>query len=86
MRDSVFNRVDEILRTVNTKAEVTIGKGLETSLEIKSESTGGPEEMVSESEIIGSEKPDDKEIPIITQEMMKKTEEEITKRREEQGI
>ena len=82
MRDSVYKRVDEIMKTVDTRAEVTIGRGVNASEEIELEDR--TRQTTVESAIIGTEdKPDDKDIPVITPEMMKKTEEEITKRSQE---
>lgn len=87
MRDSVSKRVDEILRTIDMKAEVTIGKGVKASKETIEQLTGVAKEMAVESAIIDpGDRPDDKDIPVITPEMMKKTEEEIEKRREEAKI
>ncbi len=65
---------DILLKAMNKKAE-------EILRITKTEETIG--KVVGASEIIGGE--NDKEIPIITPEMMKKTEEEIVKKREEMG-
>lgn len=83
MRDSVYKRVDEIMKTVDTRAEVTIGRGINASQEVIEELVDHTRQMTVESAIIGSgDKPADSAIPIITKEMMKKTEEEIVKRGE----
>lgn len=66
---------DILLKAMNKKAE-------EILRITKTEETIG---KVVGAEIIGGENPNDKEIPIITPEMMKKTEEEIVKKREEMG-
>lgn len=84
MRDSVYKRVDEIMKTVDTRAEVTIGRGIGDSQEVIEELADHTKQTTVESSIIGpEERPDDKYIPVITPEMMKKTEEEIAKRRGE---
>lgn len=84
MRDSVYKRVDEIMNTVDTRAEVTIGRGISDSQEVIEELVDHTKQTTVESSIIGpKERPDDKYIPVITPEMMKKTEEEIAKRRGE---
>lgn len=67
---------DILLKAMNKKAE-------EILRITKTEETIG--KVVGASEIIGGENPKDKEIPIITSEMMKKTEGEIAKKREEIG-
>jgi hypothetical protein len=83
MRDSVYKRVDEIMKTIDMRTEVTIGRGVNASEGVIEELVDNTKQMTVESAIIGSEdKPADSDIPIITQEMMKKTEEEIMKRRE----
>lgn len=87
MRDSVYKRIDEIMKTVDTRAEVTIERGINTLQDVVEESVDHTKQMTVESAIIGSDKrsddrPDDKDIPVITPEMMKKTEEEIANRKE----
>ena len=87
MRDSVYKRVDEIMKTVDTRAEVTIGRGVNTSHEVIEELVDHTKQMTVESAMIGpEEKPDNKDIPTITPEMTKKTEEEIVKRGEYKDI
>lgn len=82
MRDSVYKRVDEIMKTVDTRAEVTIGRGVDVSQE--EELVDHTKQMTVESAMISpEERPDDKDIPTITPEMMKMTEEEIVKKRQE---
>lgn len=84
MRDSVYKRVDEIMNTVDTRAEVTVGRGVNAPQEVIEELVDHTKQTTVESSIIGpEERPDDKDIPVITPEMMKKTEEEITKKRGE---
>lgn len=84
MRDSVYKRIDEIMKTVDTRAEVTIGRGIGDSQEVIEELVDHTKQTTVESSIIGpEERPDDKDIPVVTTEMMKKTEEEIAKRRGE---
>ena len=84
MRDTVYKRVDEIMKTVDTRAEVTIGRGVNASQEVIEELVDHTKQMTVESAIVGSdERADDKDIPVIMPEMMKKTEEEIAKRRDE---
>lgn len=87
MRDSVYKRVDEIMKTVDTRAEVTIGRGVNASQEVIEELVDHTKQMTVESAMIGpEEKPDNKDIPTITPEMTKKTEEEIVKRGEYKDI
>ena len=89
MRDSVSQKVDEILKVVDSKAEVTVGGGVKVPQEDIEKLHDDAKQMTIESAIIGSEdRPDDKDIPIITSEMMQKTEDEIAKRRieKESGI
>lgn len=89
MRDSVSQKVDEILKAVDSKAEVTVGGGVKLPQEDIEKLHEDAKQMTIESAIIGSEdRPDDKDIPIITSEMMQKTEDEIAKRRieKESGI
>lgn len=89
MRDSVSQKVDEILKAVDSKAEVTVGGGVKLPQEDIEKLHEDTKQMTIESVIIGSEdRPDDKDIPIITSEMMQKTEDEIAKRRidKESGI
>lgn len=84
MRDSVYKRVDEIMKTVDTRAEVTIGRGVNASQEVIEELVDHTKQMTVESAMIGPEdKPADSAIPMITKEMMKNTEEEIAKRKGE---
>ena len=86
MRDTVYKRVDEIMKTVDTRAEVTIGRGVNSSQEAIEELVDHTKQMTVESAIVGEivgEIPDDKDIPVIVPEMMEKTEEEIAKRRGE---
>lgn len=78
MRDSVYNKIDEIMKIVDTKTETTIGKGDNAVVE---ESDDHTRQTTVESAIMG-DRPDDKDIPIITPEMMQKTEEEIARRKE----
>lgn len=81
MRDSVYKRVDEIMKTVDTRAEVTIGRGVNASQEVIEELVDHTKQMTVESAMIGPEDmPGNKDIPTITPEMTKKTEEEIAKR------
>jgi hypothetical protein len=80
MRDSVYKRVDEIMKTIDTRAEVTIGRGVNASHEVIEELVDHTKQMTVESAMISPEdedRPEDKEIPTITPEMMKKTEEEM---------
>ncbi len=87
MRDSVYKRVDEIMNTIDTRAEITIGRGVNSSQEIIEEMVDNTKQMTVESAIISSEdRLDDKDVPTITSEMMKKTEEEIAKREEDIDI
>jgi len=87
MRDSVYKRVDEIMKTVDTRAEVTIGRGVDASQETTEELVDHTKQMTVESAMIGpEEKPDNKDIPTITPEMTKKTEKEIVKRGEYKDI
>lgn len=80
MRDSVYNRVDEIMKTVDTRAEVTIGRGVDTPQEIIEESVDHTKQTTVESAIIGQEeRSDDKDVSAITPEMTKRTEERIRK-------
>ena len=86
MRDSVYKRVDEIMKTVNTRAEVTVERGINASQEVIEELVDHTKQMTVESAMMSSEEeemPDDKDIPTIIPEMMKKTDEEIAKRRGE---
>ena len=84
MRDSVYKRVDEIMKTVNTRAEVTVERGINASQDVIEELVDHTKQMTVQSAIMGSEEGlDDKDIPTITPEMMKKTDEEIAKRRGE---
>lgn len=77
MRDSVYKRVDEIMKTVDTRAEVTIGRGVDASHDVIEELVDNTKQMTVESAIIGpGDKPDDKDIPTIASETMKKTEED----------
>lgn len=81
MRDSVYKRVYEIMKTVDTSVEVTIERGTSASQKVIEESVDNTKQMTVESAIIGTEeKPDDKDITTITQDMMKNTEERIRKR------
>jgi 5-carboxymethyl-2-hydroxymuconate isomerase len=74
MRDTVYKRVDEIMKTVDTRAEITIGRGVDASQEVTEELVDHTKQMTVESAIIGSgDKPDDKDIPTIVPETMKKT-------------
>lgn len=87
MRDSVYKRVDEIMKTVDTRAEVTIGRGVNVSQEVIEELVDHTKQTTVESSIISpEERQEDKDISTITPEMMKKTEEEIIKRREYRDI
>jgi hypothetical protein len=82
MRDSVYKRVDEIMNTIDTRAEITIGRGVNSSQEVIEELVDHTKQMTVESAIIGTEdRPDDKDISTIAPGIMKKTEERI--RREE---
>ncbi len=84
MRDSVYKRVDEIMKTIDTRAEVTIGRGVDASQEVIEELVDHTKQMTVESAMISPEdRPDDKDIPTITPEMMKMTEEEIAKKRQD---
>lgn len=75
MRDSVYKRVDEIMKTVDIRAEVTIGRGVNASQEVIEELVDHTKQMTVESAMIGPEDmPDNKDIPTITPEMTKKTE------------
>ena len=77
MRDTVYKRVDEIMKTVDTRAEVTVGRGVNSSREIIEELVDHTKQMTVESAIVGSdERPDDKDIPTITPEMTNKTDDE----------
>ena len=85
MRDTVYKRVDEIMNTVDTRVEVTIERGINASQDVKEELVDHTKQTTVESAIIGSdEKPEDKDIPVITPEMVKKTDDEIAKRRQEE--
>lgn len=85
MRNSVSEKVDEIMRIIDEKAEFTVGKGINYSEEILEELVDHTKQLTVEAAIVGNdEKPDEKDIPIITPEMIKKTEEDIVKRRQEE--
>ncbi len=87
MRDSVYKRVDEIMKTVDMRAEITIGRGVNASQDITEELVDHTKQMTVESAIIGSEdRPDDKDIPTIMPEMVKKSEQEMVKRGEHRDI
>jgi hypothetical protein len=84
MRDSVYKRIYEIMKTIDTRAEVTIGRGVDASHEVIEELVDHTKQMTVESAMISpEERPDDKDIPTITPEMTKKTEEETARRRGE---
>lgn len=85
MRDTVYKRVDEIMKAVDTRAEITIGRGTNASQEIIEELADHTKQVTVESAMISSE-PDDKDIPTVSSEMMKKTEEEIIKRGEHEDV
>ena len=87
MRDSVYKRIDEIMKTVDTRVEVTIGRGINSSQEVIEELVDHTKQMTVESAMVGpDERPSDEDIPVISSEMMKKTEEEIAKRRNDNDI
>lgn len=80
MRDSVYKRVDEIMKTVDIRAEVTIGRGVNASQEEIEEVVDHTKQMTVESAIISPEEmPDNKDIPTIIPEMTKETEKEIAR-------
>ncbi len=84
MRDSVSKKVDEMLKITDINAEIKIGKHAKS---LSKEELGllieSSKKMAVTAAIINQERPEDKDIPEITPEMMKETEEEIAKRREE---
>lgn len=77
MRDTVYKRIDEIMNTVDTRAEITVGGGIDASENVIGELVDHTKQMTVESAIIGAEEmPDDKTIPTIVSETVKKTEED----------
>ncbi len=85
MRNSVSEKVDEIMRIIDEKAEFTVGKGINSSEEVLEELVDHTKQLTVESAMVGiGEKPDEKDIPIITSEMMENTNKEIAKSKQEE--
>lgn len=66
MRDSVSQKVDEILKIVDSKTEFTIGRGVKLPQEDIEKLHEDARQMTIESALLPVDKPNDKDIPVIT--------------------
>lgn len=74
MKDTIYKRVDEIMKTADTRVEVTIERGIDA--EVVEELADHTKQMTVESAITDTEeRPDGKDIPIVSG-TVKKTEED----------
>ncbi len=67
IRNSVSEKVDEIMRTIDEKAEFTVGKGIDSSGDILEKLVDHTKQLTVESAMVGiDDRPDEKDIPVIT--------------------
>lgn len=87
VRKEVVNAFEDYTNMPHMKItpQVTVGKGVIDKEAAKELTVSVEKGMVEKySNVESEDRPDDKDIPVITQEMIQKTEEEINRRREEQ--
>lgn len=88
VRKEVTNTFEEYMNMISSSPmvvpQVTIGQGVVNKDVAEEIVINAGQVMVEESKKIKPERPDDKDIPVITSEMMKNTDEEIAKKRTEE--